>query len=136
MSERFSQLDVDRINMRQRVKKRADVAQEAFEGKESELHRLILDECARRRFYVVHSRCDRATTQQKGVVDFIIAMPERLIYSGGGSDTVLPSTLWIEVKTGKNKLSAEQNVTKHVLTALGHRWHLVRSFEQFLEVIK
>lgn len=109
---------------------------EPFSGRESELHRQIEEELKRRRWFYVHSRTDKRTTQQLGIPDFIIARPSRLVHRGGGSDTELPDTLWIEVKKKGNKLTPEQTITKHVLTALGHNYSTVYSFAQFLEVIK
>ena len=123
MSVRFTELDITAYNARRKSDCRAEDADLShFDGKEAELHRLILDECARRRFYVVHSRCDRSTTQQKGVPDMLVAMPDG-------------KTLWIEVKVGKNKLTAEQNVTRHVLAALDHKFYVVRSLNEFLTII-
>src|SRR6267154_4163837 len=104
---------------------------EPHKGRESELHDQIEAELKRRRWYYVHSRTDKRTTQGLGVPDFIIAAPDRLIFRGGGSDTQLARTYWIEVKRKRGKLSQEQAVTKHVLTALGHRHHVVYSFKEF-----
>jgi hypothetical protein len=116
------------MEMRTAKASRKVASPSAFDGKESELHKQIEEELKRRRWYYVHSRTDRATTQQKGVPDFIIAMPENKY----GDD---PQTLWIEVKKKGGKLSPEQTITKHVLTALGHRFAVVYSFQEFLEVI-
>jgi len=82
------------------------------------LHLLIEDELKRRRWYYVHSRTDRATTQQAGVPDFIIATPNG-------------KTLWIEAKRKGGKLSVEQNVTRHILLAMGHHFAVVFSMEDF-----
>lgn len=90
---------------------------------ESELHRQIIDECNRRRWYHVRSRMDKRTTTQKGVVDFIIAT------SGG-------ITFWIEAKRKGGKLSQDQHITRHVLLGLEHRYACVYNFEQFLNAIK
>ncbi|MEI6730925.1 MAG: hypothetical protein WCL30_06660, partial [Pseudomonadota bacterium] len=73
--------------------------------------------------YYVHSRCDRATTQQKGVTDFIVAIP-------------FGKVAWVEIKTKTGKLTAEQNVARHVLLALNHRWYLVRSFDEWVEAAR
>ena len=93
---------------------------DAFTGKESELHRMIEDDLRARRWYFVHSRCDRATTTQKGVTDFIVAMP-------------FGKVAWVEVKTKNGKLTPEQNVARHVLSALGHRHYIVRSLAEWTE---
>ena len=91
--------------------------------KESDLHDQIAAELVRRRYYFVHSRFDRPTTTQKGVVDFIIAAPDGTTY-------------WCEVKRKDGKLTPEQNITRHVLLGLNHRHFVVRSMSEFLEKIK
>lgn len=102
---------------------------DAFTGKESEIHQQIEDELKRRRWYYIHSRCDRKTTQQAGVPDFVIAGHSNQEFDGA------PTTFYIEVKRKNSKLSPEQQVTKHVLTALGHRYAVVYSFQDFLDAI-
>ena|SRR6185436_13553585 len=89
---------------------------------ESELHAEIIDELKRRRLYFVRSRTDKRTTTQLGVPDFIIAMPNG-------------KTLWVECKRKGNKLSQEQNITRHILIASGHRHAVVYSFQEFLNAI-
>lgn len=115
---RFTQSDIDRLNAKNAPKSRQDAPQSAFEGRESSLHRLIEDDLKRRRWFYVHSRTDRATTQQSGVPDFIIAAPNG-------------KTLWCEVKRKGGKLSVEQNVTRHVLLALAHHFAVVFSMDDF-----
>ena len=95
----------------------------AFAGPESDLHDLISSELVRRRWFFVRSRMDRPTTQQAGVPDFICAAPDGV-------------THWIEVKRKGGKLSKEQNITKYVLLALGHRYATVYSFDEFLTATK
>jgi VRR-NUC domain len=118
----MSQLEVDTYQARMRAKYQPVDAIGDFEGDESELHDQIISECQRRRFYFVHSRTDQRTTQQKGVPDFICAAPNGITY-------------WIEIKTATGKLTPEQNVTRHVLGALDHQFHVVRSFAEFISVI-
>lgn len=89
---------------------------------EADLHEKIEEELKRRRWWYCHSRMDKATTTQLGVPDFIIAAPSGLTY-------------WIEVKKHGGKLTPEQNITMHVLKALGHRHCVVFSFEGFLQAI-
>jgi RecB family endonuclease NucS len=123
MRNKLTWADVERQNAKVFAARFKDSPppEDAFTGKESELHRAIINDCQQRRYYVVHSRCDRATTQSKGVPDLIIAM------QGG-------KVVWVEVKVGKNKLSAEQTITRHVLLALGHDYHLVTSFSQWIKI--
>ena len=94
----------------------------AFSGKERQLHDRIEEDLKVRRFYFVHSRMDRASTNALGTPDFIIARP-------GGS------TLWVEVKVKGGKLSKEQTIAKHLLEALGHRYALVYSWEDYQSAI-
>ena len=95
----------------------------AFSGKESELHKLIEAELKKRRWYYVHSRMDKASTQQAGVPDFVIA----------ASDGI---TIWIEAKKKGNKLSKEQTITRHCLLALGHHYATVYCFADYEAALK
>lgn len=89
---------------------------------ESDLHKAIVAELKHRRWYFVHSRMDRPTTTQLGVVDFIVALPNG-------------KTLWCEAKRKGGKLTQEQTITRHILVASGH-WHeVVYSIEEFIEII-
>lgn len=90
---------------------------------ESELHDQISSECKRRGWYVVHSRLDRPTTTDIGCPDFIIAAQDG-------------RTFWIECKTAKGKTKPAQAAVGLMLAHLGHRYALVRSFEEFLEKVK
>ena len=91
-------------------------------GTEKKLHQKISEDLTARRWFFVHSRCDRPTTQAAGVPDFIIAKPDGV-------------TIWIECKAKGGKLSVEQNVTRHVLLALDHRFALVYSFADYLKAV-
>ena len=91
--------------------------------KESDLHDAIEMELCRRRWYYVHSRMDRASTQQKGVPDFIIAAADGKSY-------------WIECKAKGKKQTPEQRAAALVLHMNGHRHAVVYSFAEFLEAIK
>jgi hypothetical protein len=126
---RFSAFDVIEIERRVAMGKKIKPIESsgAHDGLESELHTKIEDDLKRRRWYYVRSRMDKKSTQQKGVPDFIVAAPEKF-------DRV--STYWIEVKRNGSKLTPEQNVTKHVLQALGHKWACVYSFEEYLRAIE
>jgi len=75
--------------------------------KESDLHDDIIGLCRARGWYYVHSRMDRATTQAKGVSDFVIAL------DGG-------VTVWIEAKAKRGKVTTEQLATIAHLKKLGH----------------
>jgi hypothetical protein len=102
----------------------APSSKEAYPGLESDLHDQIVAELIRRRWFFVHSRMDCRTTTQKGVPDFICAAP--------GNP---PDTFWIEAKRKGAKLSKEQNITRHILLALGHKYKIVYSIKDFLDLI-
>ncbi len=92
--------------------------------RERDLHDRIEADLKSRRWYYVHSRTDKKTTQAKGVPDFIIAAPG-----------VPAKTLWIEIKKKGGKLSPEQNITRHILCALNHYYFTVYSWDDFLTAI-
>ena len=91
--------------------------------RERDLHDAIEADLKNRRFYYVHSRMDKASTQKAGVTDFIIAAPDGV-------------TIWIEAKKKGNKLSKEQSITRHILLGLNHHYATVYNFEEYTETIK
>ena len=66
---------------------------------------------------------DLPSTVEVGSHDFTI-------YASGGR------TFKIECKTAKGKLSNEQLGWAHEMSLNNHTVHVVRSFEEFLEVVK
>jgi hypothetical protein len=66
---------------------------------------------------------DKPTTNQLGTCDFIIAAPDG-------------HTFWIECKAKGGKLTPDQNITRHLLLALGHRYAVVFNHQEFLEAIQ
>ena len=90
--------------------------------READLHAMIAAELKARRIYFVHSRMDKAATNGIGTTDFIIALP-------GGT------TLWIEAKTAKGKLSREQSSVALLLNIARHHHFVVRSMPEFLETL-
>ncbi len=90
--------------------------------KEAELHDVILAECRRRGYPVIHSRMDRASTVAVGAPDFVIALP-------GGR------TLWLECKTPKGTVSDVQDLWLSNLRDLDHQAHVVRSVAEFLDLL-
>lgn len=95
---------------------------------ESKLHDQIIAELNRRRYYFVHSRMDRATTQRKGVPDFIVAIP--------GTLNTTPRTLWVEAKRKGGKLTPEQAGALAWLDRDGHETAVVYSLDGFLKAIE
>lgn len=88
---------------------------------ESELHGKILDECRRRGWLAFHGRMARKTHRTRGEPDFI------LLADGG-------RTLLVECKRANGKTTPAQNVVIAQAERLGHTIHVVRSFEQFLQL--
>ncbi len=91
-------------------------------GQEWQLHDQIDAECRRRGWFAVHSRMDRPTTTSCGVPDYVV-------FADGGRVFV------IEVKTKSGKLSTAQLGVFAHLEKLGHKPVVVRSLEEFLQVI-
>jgi hypothetical protein len=91
--------------------------------RESKLHDQILAECTRRGWIALHGSMAHRTRRNPGEFDFV------LIADHG-------RTLLVEVKTAKGKLTDAQLGMQCWAKKLGHDPHVVRSFEQFLEVIR
>lgn len=90
--------------------------------RESDLHAQIMDECRRRGWMFFHGAMCERTHRSEGEPDFEIKA------SGGRS-------YMVECKTRTGKLTpAQQAVAAHA-ASLGHRVHVVRSFEEFLEAV-
>jgi hypothetical protein len=139
MSERLTWLDVERLNAKVLAAKmkregKSPPEPEAYDGPEADLHDKIIAECQRRRWYCQTTRMDKKSTATKGACDFVIAASKDVNWDshGGFAD---PPVFFIEAKRKGGKLSPEQTVTKHVLTALGHRYACVFSYAEFLSVI-
>jgi hypothetical protein len=89
------------------------------------LHEQIMAHCDAQwpRWKYRHSRTDKKTHEEEGVEDFTIFLP-----SG--------RTVHIECKSRDGKLTARQRDWAKELSMLGHEVFLVRSLEEFLEVVK
>lgn len=46
------------------------------------------------------------------------------------------ATLWIELKSSTGVLKEAQVDFRRMLLALGHRWHKVKSYKRFLEIVE
>lgn len=64
----------------------------------------------------------KATGLVAGVSDLIIIQPNRVLF--------------VELKIDKGKQSDNQKEFEQIVTNLGFEYHLVRSLEQFQEIIK
>jgi len=90
--------------------------------REAEIHQAILDECRRRGWLVFHGSMATATARTRGEPDFVICR------EGG-------VTLMVEVKTRIGKLSTDQQAVAAWARKLGHTVFVVRSFEEFLQLL-
>ena len=90
---------------------------------EGELHNEILDECRRRGWIAFHGSMAHRTKRTEGEPDFeILADRGRSFY--------------IEAKTKIGKESPAQLGVRIWAEKLGHKIHLVRSIEQFIELVR
>jgi hypothetical protein len=89
---------------------------------ESRLHTQILGECRHRGWIALHGAMSERTGRTLGEWDFTIIADGRVFL--------------IECKSRDGKLRPEQRALIAWAAKLGHTVHVVRSFEQFLEVVK
>jgi hypothetical protein len=87
------------------------------------LHEEISKHCARQwpPWLLVHSRSDKRSTLPLGCNDDIIFLP-------GGR------FLLLEEKAKDGKLSDEQQIWNKQMAMLGHTVHVIRSFQEFLDL--
>ena len=90
--------------------------------RESDLHEEIFDECRRRGWIALHGSMAERTSRTLGEPDFVI------LADGG-------RVLFVECKSRSGKLSPAQAALKHHAEKLGHTVHVVRSLEDFLELL-
>lgn len=112
----------DYVAMLARTQSRKEAPTSGGEKNEAHLHELIFAECQRRGWIALHGSMAERTHRTAGEPDFVC------IADGG-------RVLFIECKSRTGKLSAAQFALKFHAEKLGHTIHVVRSFEQFLEVI-
>lgn len=93
-------------------------------GRESILHDKIISWCRSQHPMVpyIHARMDQKSTVGEGVPDFAVC------YAG--------KTILVECKARDGKLSEAQRDWVHLASLQGVIVHIVRSFEEFLEVVK
>lgn len=89
---------------------------------ESDLHNRILAECRHRSWIAFHGSMAHRTFRSTGEPDFQILADRGRVF-------------FIEAKTAKGKLSTSQQIIRHWAAKLGHTVHVVRSFEEFLQII-
>ncbi len=90
--------------------------------RESELHEEIFDECRARGWIALHGSMAERTCRTLGEPDFTI------LADGG-------RVLFVECKTRTGKLSPAQAALKFHAEKLGHTIHVVRSLEEFRQIL-
>ena len=89
---------------------------------EAALHELIIVECRRRRWQFLHGAMSERTSRTLGEPDFIILADAGRVF-------------FVECKTRTGKLSREQQAFKVGAEFNGHTIHIVRSFNDFLNIL-
>lgn len=89
---------------------------------ELKLHNQIIQYCRDHDWAYIHANPSRKSTITEGAVDFVI-------YASGGR------VFSIECKTGTGKQSPKQLAFQHQMEKNGHRYLLVRCFDQFLALV-
>lgn len=90
---------------------------------ESDLQDRIVGYCRSKGWFPVFSGMRRRTSTPIGTPDFVIYADNGRVFT-------------IETKSKTGKQTPEQIGVQLMLNKLGHQYYLVRSFEQFLEVVK
>lgn len=91
---------------------------------ESKLHQQIMDHCDQQwpRWKYIHSRTDKRTTNERGVPDFFIALPNT-------------KGMFVECKRPGEKLTADQLRWYAELKKLGWTVHIVTNLQAFLDAV-
>lgn len=118
----MTQADVNAYNSRQLISKGGKPFSQPV-TREANLHQDILDECKRRGWIALHGRMAEATGRTLGEFDFTILADNGRVFL-------------VECKTKTGKLSSEQLGIHAWSIKLGHQPFTVRSFEEFLDVVK
>lgn len=90
--------------------------------RESELHDKIFDACRSRGWIAFHGSMSERTSRTLGEFDFVILADKARVFL-------------VECKTRTGKLSPAQQAIHTWSEKLGHEPHVVRSIEEFLEVV-
>ena len=89
---------------------------------EARLHEEIFDECRRHGWIALHGSMAARTCRTLGEPDFVI------LADGG-------RVLFVECKSRSGKLSPAQAALKFHAEKLGHTVHVVRSFQEFQNIL-
>jgi hypothetical protein len=98
------------------------LAARSGEAREACLHQAILDECRRRGWIALHGSMAHQTKRTIGEPDFVI------LADGG-------RVLLVECKSKEGKLRPEQAALHAWAAKLGHTVRVVRSLNEFLQII-
>lgn len=90
--------------------------------READLHDMIFSECRRRGWIPLHGSMAHRTHRTAGEPDFVILADGGLV-------------LLVECKARNGKLSPTQFAMAHHAKSLGHTIHVVRSFDEFLNLL-
>lgn len=90
---------------------------------ERELHNEILEHCKLNGFLAFHGSMAHRTFRTAGECDFHLLLPGGLV-------------LFIECKTKNGKLSTDQLGVKMWMEKLGHTYHVVRSYSEFVALVE
>ena len=90
---------------------------------EGDLHDQILAQCRHRLWPVIHSRMDMATTTATGAPDFVIFADAGRVFA-------------VESKTKTGKQTPQQIAWQMLMERNGHRYAIVRSMVEFLDLVK
>lgn len=118
----WTQSQVDAYNARMHGTARQPVPVDAVED-ESELHNNIIEHCKSKGWQYLHGSMAHRTFRTVGECDFVLMASEG-------------RTFYVEVKTKTGKLSVDQQGFIAQARKNGHAVHVVRSFQDFLEVVK
>ncbi len=90
---------------------------------ESDLQYRIVDYCRSKGWFPICSGMHKRTSTPIGTPDFVIYADRGRVFT-------------IETKSKTGKQTPEQLGIQLMLDMLGHKYYLVRSYEQFLEIVK
>ena len=90
---------------------------------EAELHSQILAHCRSQGWIALHGSMAHATNRTVGEPDFTILADNGRVF-------------WIECKSKTGKVKPEQLALHTWMSRLGHTCHVIRSLEDFSEVVK
>lgn len=102
---------------------------------ERRLHEDIIRYCAEQKWIAFHGSMAHRTFRSVGEPDFIILGSIRTSWADGTGVSYEPRVWFIECKTRTGKLSAEQLGVMSWAADLGHTIHVVRSMEDFINVV-